>query len=229
MSPKKTHKTVLPAVSSDVISARVGEMEKNLEVGISDLRKQLLDKDNIPAHVSNVNNLLKKLTTFENQFKDSISEIKMLINDYYEKLIDRLKQEMFFNGLVINGVPEKDTAQLSSEVCEIIKLTKLDITFTEDDINFCHRIGKTVNQTNPRPIAVYFINRWKRDIIFKLKKNLKGSKYVISELLTGKTLNLFKQVRTKFGVRTSWTWRGRIYVFVDGSVKEIQTADDLMV
>nr|CAI5845225.1 unnamed protein product [Callosobruchus analis] len=62
---------------------------------------------------------------------------------------------------------------------------------------------------HPRPVAVYFVNRWLRDKVFFAKSNLKGSGVVMSKILTENALQLYKQTKTILGAKNVWTGRDR--------------------
>ncbi|VEN56570.1 unnamed protein product, partial [Callosobruchus maculatus] len=109
------------------------------------------------------------------------------------------------------GVPEGDTRILPDTIANFIS-AKFKLEVTAGDINFCYRMGSSAQADRkgkrPRPVAVYFVNRWLRDKIFFSKSNLKGSSVVLSEILTENALQLYKQTKTILGAKNVWTWRG---------------------
>ena len=63
--------------------------------------------------------------------------------------------------------------------------------------------------------------------MFDLKKNLKGSKTVITESLTKSRYELFQQCRDTYGKENTWTYDGRIYVSQDTNKFCVMSAEDL--
>ena len=62
----------------------------------------------------------------------------------------------------------------------------------------------------PRPVIVKFISYEPRRAIFTAKRKLKGSKFVITENLTRRRMDLLRKVRASANVEASWTSDGRI-------------------
>lgn len=216
--------------SSNDINSRVDQLEGQLEAGIEELKNQLSNSSKTPDDVSS---FTTKLNEFANSIKQGINSIKNEISNLQtvakklDKMVEGERQERLLNGLVINGIPEADKENLEEIVCKFLK-TKIKADVSLADINYCHRMGKNGSQQKSRPIAVQFVNRWMRDTIFRAKKILKGSPVVISEMLTQNKLDLYKKVRVKVGVKSCWTWRSKIYVFVNNNKKQIMSEEDLV-
>ena len=83
-------------------------------------------------------------------------------------------------------------------------------------IDRCHRMGRTSSESagihrNPRPvIVVKFISYEPRRAIFTAKRKLKGTKFVITENLTRRRMDLLRKARASANVEASWTSDGRI-------------------
>ena len=63
---------------------------------------------------------------------------------------------------------------------------------------------------NPRPVIVKFTSYEPRRAIFTAKRKLKGTKFVITENLTRRRMELLRKARASAKVEASWTSDGRI-------------------
>nr|CAI5861893.1 unnamed protein product [Callosobruchus analis] len=142
--------------------------------------------------------------TRESSIKSSSREVNIALEEH----IDKRGHE---NGIALFGIPEGDTRTLPDTIANSIS-AKFKIEVTVDDIHFCYRMGAGARADkkgkHPRPVGVYFVNRWLRDKVFFAKSNLKGSGVVMSEMLTENALQLYKQTKTILGAKNVWTWRG---------------------
>lgn len=64
-------------------------------------------------------------------------------------------------------------------------------------------------------MLVRLTHRWQRNIIYNNKKVLKGTGYVISEMLLREKLRLLKSVQNRVDKKLTWTWQGNVFVFVN--------------
>lgn len=85
---------------------------------------------------------------------------------------------------------------------------------------------KNSTKNKPRPLVLQFYRRWTRDTVFTNKKQLKGTRIVITELLTPENLQLFKKAREIFN-QQAWTYNGFVYVETSGQRKLIKCDGDL--
>ena len=156
------------------------KLEEYLHTGLNDLKNQISADSNINSN-DGASTFLTKLSAFENIVQDSIKDIKSEINRLQKQMeiigkeTDNLNQERMRNILVFYGLREKETEDLCEEVCKIIK-SKLKITLTVNDINYCFRLAKKLNNGDgnkkPRPTAVVF---------FLFKEKFASTPWVISE------------------------------------------------
>lgn len=71
--------------------------------------------------------------------------------------------------------------ELFEKVQDIFK-QDLNITIEANDISKIHRIGSGITKENKiRPVLISFANNWKRNMILKLKRNLKDIYYVTED------------------------------------------------
>lgn len=66
----------------------------------------------------------------------------------------------------------------------------------------------------PRPVIIEFCHVWKRNRVFYVKKHVKGSGFLIAEVLSPLRNDVFKLAKKKFG-RGCWTSGGRFGFRVD--------------
>nr|CAI5869826.1 unnamed protein product [Callosobruchus analis] len=162
----------------------------------------------------------------ECSIKTSLSEVKTAFEDYncWQK-----KRE-HESGVVIFGIPEVDPRTLTETIAKFFS-SKLKLDVGPADINVCYRMGASApadkSGKRPRPVAVYFVNRWLRDKIFFAKSALKGSGAVISEIRTESALELYKKIKTVVGAKNVWTWRGNIFTLKNNNKILVSSLSDV--
>lgn len=194
--------------------------------------------------LSSVKNLVAKLCTsdeFINQLTKSIIET---IGDKFDKEINVLKDENLeikkhlkileeqnktmianldkhdqvirSNNLRFYGILEKDNENILQVVKEILK-NKMALNISEDDIEYCYRIGRMEKNKN-RAILIRFYSAYHKNVVYKNKRSLKATGIVVREDLTTDQLKLLKVSLTKIGIDGKvWTNHGNIFVkFNDG-------------
>ena len=149
------------------------------------------------------------------------------------KAVDHNEQVSRSSNLLIHGVPEEVNEMTDAICCKIIK-EKLNIDMTVDDIARSHRLGpvKTKIATRnsksfPMPIFVIFVSLRKRLEVYRSKRDLKGSNLVITENLTKKRYELYRDSMKKLGKANVWTSDGRILCKSGNSIIVISSHDDL--
>lgn len=208
------------ATSTKNMTSRFEKLEENLQVGLKELKDQLLNE--APKTPTEVNSIMEKITTFEKKAFESLAALKTILHE----ALDGQKQEYNLNIVVVNGIAETDDENLYEVIPKFIS-KKLQINITDKDIDYSYRIGKKNESQKPRPIAVRFVNRWLRDKVFYVKKNLKGSGIVLTEYLVNKIQVLYKKVREMVGPRNCWTFNARIYVSINNTKKTVRNIQEL--
>ena len=127
--------------------------------------------------------------------------------------------------ILIHGIEEKQGFENTDEAA-IEVFNKAKVTVEKKSINRSHRIGKR-NNDKKRPIIVSFCSYQDKKAVFDAKKNLKGSKIVITESLTKSRYTLLQQCWETYGKNRCWTYDGRIWVEVDGDKFVISNEEDL--
>lgn len=216
------------------IAAKMEDLEARFQQGIDRLRTEYHNSK--PASEINVVSFESKLEEFEAVMQKSLESIRMDIKNLRAELDDCKKKDVNrvrignFNKLVIRELPEKDSAMLVEEVCNLIN-NHIKVRCQKSDIKCCYRLGKKLRDARERkcrPVVVEFVCQWKRDEVFFQKKNLKGSGFLISEMLTSDRFNLFLKVRRECEGNSVWTARGNIVVSINNVKYHINTEEDLL-
>ena len=75
-------------------------------------------------------------------------------------------------------------------------------TFSANDIDRSHRLGKKHTRCRPRPIVIKFARYNVSNVIFRKKKILKGKAVSIAENLTKKRITEMKVAREIYGFKS---------------------------
>ena len=131
-----------------------------------------------------------------------------------EKKADDLEQYGRSNCLIVHGCQDvpKSGKFLETEnfVCSTLNAhLKLDTPLQIGDLDIAHPIPAKKGTS----IIIKFLRRFQRNEIYAKKKSLKNTGLVITESLTKRRLKLLEAARKAFGVRSTWTMRGEIFVF----------------
>ncbi|KAG5874444.1 hypothetical protein JTB14_016992 [Gonioctena quinquepunctata] len=208
------------------LTSRIEKLETMLHQGLNDIKSQMSPKG------GDQGNLVDSINEFENKFRESINDIKLELDNInqrmnnQQKYIETLKRDQRSKFLVINGIDEKEKEDLLDVVVKLIN-HKLKLSISNINIDNCYRMGKKRQDKKPRPLAVKFVNKWMKHKVFVVKKNLKGSGVVISEMLSYENRQLFSKVRESVGAKNCWTYEGNIYAFLNNTRKLIRSLTDL--
>lgn len=147
---------------------------------------------------STVKNELQKITASVSQLKSSQENIKIQVGIMH---VDRYR-----NKLLLHGVEEKRGEDLLS-VASAIMQKHLKINIEKTEFNNCYRLSSrkstTDNRKKPRPIAIEFLNAWRKTEVYRTKRLLKGTKLVITEMLPVDRLSLYRAIKSEY--KTCWT------------------------
>lgn len=206
---------------------KITKMEQDFESQFKTFRTELMQS--IKENSQNVSpSILDKLTNFEKNILDNLQTMKTEINEIKEEMHEIKEKNVYSsnkNNLIIYGISENIDENEESLVKKVLELTKLflKIDLEANEINFCYRVGKKSDKN--RPVIIGFVNRWKRNILYAVKKNLKGSKCFISEVLSTSVLNLYKAIK-KVYLKNCWTFNNTIYVMEAGKKIIIKSRQD---
>ena len=190
-------------------------MKESFEVRFGSVSRDVFDLSTRVDALEKENKRLHKCLE-ESNAKNKILE-KQLEESKDE--IDEVEQYVRRSCLVINNLPSesnKTDEQVFLGMCE--DKFKEKFTVTSDMISKIHRVPRPpssqVDRSKPHSLVVKFNKDRHRDMIFKNKREMKGSGITITELLTSKRSALLKQCIDKIPGgpnRAVWTDNGRIY------------------
>lgn len=164
---------------------------------------------------------------YELKLHNCQEEIKVLKEKHESMLaeIDDFKQYNMRNKLRIYGIPENNKNLLSE--MQHIFLNKMNIQIS-NNISAYRVDTKNSDKKQdkkPRPIILNFTDIKERQLIYKSKKQLKGTGIVIKEELTSYRLNIYQKACTKYGYKNVWTWNGNIIMNKNGQKHIIKRND----
>ena len=115
--------------------------------------------------------------------------------------------------VLLHGIEEKTQGPENTDNVAIEVFKKAEVEVAKSAINRSYWLGKrSANRT--RPIIVSFCSYREKKLVYDSKKNLKGSKLLITESLTKTRYALLQQCWETYGKRNCWTYDGRIWVSV---------------
>ena len=140
--------------------------------------------------------------------------------------MDDMQQYSRRTCLLIHGMKEERNENCEGLVKTVVN-EKLKAGLDTKDIGRTHRLGKRKPDGKPRPIIVRFLSYRQRAKVFALKKNLKGSKIVITENLTKQRYSLLQKCNEVFEKTNVWSYDGRINVKLDTQIKTFTNMEEL--
>lgn len=206
------------------LSNRMDDMAAKFTAELNSFRKDLLTK---PSMSSESTGELQSITDRFSTFEANINECLQNLRREIDELKSRSEQSAMTSNsksIMLHGLQETQQGDLYENVISVIT-TYIEPNFCKNDINFFYRLGpKKPDSTKSRPIVVSFCRRWMRDHIYYRKKHLKGTKILLTELLTPANLKLFKDARKIF-TNSCWTTAGRVFVFHNGVKVSVGSPD----
>lgn len=216
------------------LNTRVDELAEQFQHGINEVKKLFktstemtiagLPQDKVESELS------KRFIKFEEDINNSLYKIKNDIKELQANIeksasnIEKLMVNQNNNMLLIHGIKEDNPNDY--ETVQNLLLNKFNIQSVKRDFNRCYRLGQKQSSKKPRPIVVYFASPWMRDSVFYSKKELKGTKLLITEMLTIKNLNIYKIIREIKGDIRCWTKYGRVMVLHRGKKIAVDAEED---
>lgn len=122
-----------------------------------------------------------------------------------------LKRKENRSKLLLHGFVFNEKSDIIDAVVNMLRGYSFNIT--KNDISSCYKFSSK-SATKIPLVCIEFCQQWKRNEIFNDKKNLKGTKVMLSEVLTSSQLQLFSKCKTKFK-KNCWTMNGNIFVLLD--------------
>ncbi|KAI5641117.1 hypothetical protein NE865_06586 [Phthorimaea operculella] len=153
------------------------------------------------------------------------SQVNMLIKGQ-----DRLEMHSRRKMLLVHGIPEEKSEDISSRLVSIMSSKMPSVALSSASIRTCHRMGalKPDSKGKPRHVLIKFTDSSARDKIWFGKKALKSTGITLSEFLTKSRHDAFMAARDKYGIKNCWTQNGWIHIKTAGGVKcKIESKDEL--
>ena len=205
--------------------AEILVMLKNLEAKVSEIYNissdtkaiQIKGDKQLAELAESVQHMSDRFDEFERECKekekiitDLIDEVDTLRNrvETLENECDSQEQYSRRNCLLVHGLEENKDESTDDLVLSVFQ-EKMNIEFTDKDMDRSHRIGKA-KPGKKRPIIVKFVRYNDRKKVFSNKKRLKNSGISITESLTAFRMDVLSKAREKHGFKNVWTIDGRI-------------------
>lgn len=212
------------------LNARVEELAVKFDKGMSDFKKTFMDSNVFAATVPSGGELPKsdlesKFISFKRDILASLASLKDDISHLKQTqlensvIINKVQMLHNSNNLIIHGITETPEVDIYNAVIDLFH-NKLKVEVKKTDISNCYRLGPKNSNKKCRPIVVQFIHRWIRDLIYFSKKQLKGSKILITEMLSTNVIKLLKNIRGVMG-NSVWTQGGIIYILHNNQKRRI--------
>lgn len=195
----------------------VTDVIKGLEGSFEQRMKAFEDRLNQGGPVSNLNQLAADFQIFKESFLTELELIKTQINSLIQ-ITDDIDSRSRRKFLLFRGVDESQSENSVEVVVGIIKSRLHLNNINNNHIKSCFRLGN-VGDKKPRPLLVKFDNLGLRSDVWLAKKALKGSSISLSEFLTPRRREIFKEARSVFGMKSCWSHDCNIYLKLPQSEK----------
>lgn len=242
------NKDNLMKVLENVIST-INSVKKDQEILQLDITKEREARTKMESsqskgetHASDTTDFSRSTSSFDQldtRSKNIMDQVENLIKMVYEikdcaikneTAIDDLEQYGRRNCILLHGCRNLPTTNHYGEFEYYVASTlnsalKLKLPIQYGDIDITHVLPPD-NKGNV-PIIIKFVRRSTKNMVYALKKRLKGSGLSITESLTKKRIVLLKQAREALGLRGVWTINGDIFGIYEGKKKLIRSLDDI--
>ena len=139
------------------------------------------------------------------------------------------------NNLRIHGIAPNDNCRALAVdfIKNVLHLSGIE----EQDIEAAHSAfplaPQATSTTTRRPVVlVRFHQRDHRDKVIRARRNLKGSKYAVTEDLTSLNIKTMNRVKNNELVQNVWSWNGKIIALLKNGkkllVRPFQPLDQLL-
>ncbi|XP_071053648.1 uncharacterized protein [Onthophagus taurus] len=225
-----------------LIKDALASMEKNFLSSMVTFQTQLDGvKDNTHQNCdeNKLQEIIRDFGAFKNQMILMMNEMKTIIS-HLDNRVDDLEQYSRRNCLLLHGVRESNGEDTGEVAVEFINsnLQMKGFTLNLSNIDRAHRIGafrakdgissQQTERLKPRPIIIKFISYATRHLVWMNKRNLKKTKFLITESLTKKRMELYKSATAAAGPKNVWTADGKIFVATSNGKRAIvRDVDDL--
>ena len=104
------------------------------------------------------------------------------------------KQYSRRNCLILHGLEEESNGNTNQRVLDVLSQSMGETIYIQD-IDQTHRLPRKTPGEKSRPVIVKFLRYNTRDLIYKNKKKLKGSRISITENVTAKRIRILQRAR----------------------------------
>lgn len=233
---KKSKKT-----SDGDISFRMEELSNHFQREMERFKSELSQAQGASVDRSGEGNFnLEDLSVRFNDFQKSINldlemmrgQISRLVTSLREvkNSVDIINQKHCKNKLLVYGIREDKDENFNTLIEGTLQtlnasLAAKNLVIDRNQLSDCYRYGKRHKSKN-RPVLLEFTQAWNRNTIYFSKSAFKGSKVVISELLTGSCYDIYREAKKRHS-NNCWTVNGKIFVNINGEKRIIRSLDDL--
>ena len=196
------------AVASDLvdfkseINNRVAELEKAVEFVSNENDSRKTEMDTFRAKLTALEAENVKLRADQATLKDN--------HELLKRKADSNEQHSRNECLLLHGVAETEGENCVAKFNEVVN-SKLGIVADMNTIRRAHRLGAPRTDGKPRAIIARYWSMGLRNKVYASKKNLKGTKTLITENLTARRVAIMNEARVKYGNNSVWSQEGRIY------------------
>lgn len=200
-------KTEFKIMAKEIISEMISD-----ELFVNSLAKKVADK------------VGEQLTMKINNLESQINMLQAENQDLRVK-IEEMEQIQKLDKLRIYGVKEENSENIKCRVEEILS-AKMDLSI---NLVECYRIGKRqIKENKPRVIIMKFQNIHQRNQVFSKKKNLIGTKMMITEELIKSRFELLMLAKEKLGSKNVWSVGGKLYTMVHNKKFQLENEDSIL-
>ncbi len=230
MASNKTELDVNQLMDSEKFKTFMLAITKDLKNSMEDIIKPLRTK--IMEQDSEIQNLKDQLDKKDSEIldlqeaNDSLQEtqvsLQQQLNNHQEYIemaqmaIEEMQLYSRRNCVVISGIPESK-GEDTDEIVTKLANEKMNVPLTKEDLDRSHRLGKPTTD-KPRPIIAKFVRYNTRTKFLLARKNLKGTKTGVQEMVTKHVGNLLQRAeqlkKNAPWVKNVWIWNGNVHVYV---------------
>jgi len=158
-----------------------------------------------------------------------MDELNNLRAESSETLLNANDNEQYSRGnnLRVSALSADTGADCPSSAISYITNVMRINTITESNIEVAHMITRSVQLPDSqaqrrRPVMLIRFNRKDdRDMIIRARKVFNGTRYAITEDLTGLNMKTMNRLRNHDQVRTVWSWNGKILAILSNGRKVV--------
>ncbi|CAG9815997.1 unnamed protein product [Phaedon cochleariae] len=161
------------------------------------------------------------------RLEDNVKSMEDKINGLEQKMADFEQMEKINNICILYGMSEQTDEDLNSRLLHIFN-QNCGIPIEKEDIRTAFRKGKQGSNDKPRPVILKFLYYGQKFLVMKNVGKLRGQKIFVAEDLIKIRKTLLLEAKAAFGEREVWTFKGRIYVKLNGSKVNIKDISDII-